>query len=455
MDELSLILSRIQFGVATGYHFIFPPTTLGLAFFIFLTETFHLTTKKEFYRKLSLFAVRILTLVFSLGVATGLLIPFMFGMNWAEFAKHAGALFGVQLAIEATVAFTLESVFIGILFFGHGKINAFWYWFAAFMVFVGSHLSGFIITAANSWMQTPGGFGVDPATGHLVMTNFWAFNFNRSAGLRFLHVVFGSWMVGSFLLVACAAWFLKHGKELDLARKFMTFAGIIALVSATIQPLIGHESTLQIEATQPAKGAAMEGVYHTHKNADLYALGWVDAQKKRVLGLPLPGMLSFFYAADFNYEVKGLDDPAVSKHGTPPVQPIFQTFRLMVLSGSIALGTILLAMIFHWRGTLERKKKALTWLMYTAIFPYIAVVTGWVTAEIGRQPWVIYPVDSMNYPGLSTANSVTKNLDPGLVWFSLLTYIAVYVICTVVFLRFLPAIVKKGIDPQALGGPHD
>lgn len=448
MDEMSLILSRIQFAMSAGYHFIFPPTTLGLAFFIFLSETFHLTTKKEFFRKLSSFAVRILTLVFALGVATGLLLPFMFGMNWAEFSKHAGALFGVQLAVEATVAFTIESVFIGVLFFGRDKIGPFWYWFAAFMVFLGSHLSGYIIIAANSWMQTPGGFGIDPATGRMIMVDFLAFNFNTSVAIRFAHVVTAAWMVGAFLLVACAAWFLKHEKEVDLAKKLMTFAGIMALVMAAAQPLIGHASTLEIEKTQPAKGAAMEGIYETTRNADLYAMGWVDEKNQKVVGLPLPGMLSFFYSFDFNYEVKGLNDPEVSKHGVPPVQWVFQNFRLMVLAGSIALGTILLALIFHFRGTLQRKKKSLTWLIYTALFPYLAVITGWFTAEIGRQPWVIYPVDSMNYPGLSTSDALTKNLDQGYVWFSIIAYFAVYAVCTVVFLRFLPVIVKKGLDPQ-------
>lgn len=453
MDEMSLILSRIQFAMSAGYHFIFPPTTLGLSFFILLSETFHLTTKKEAFRKLSSFAVRILALVFALGVATGLLLPFMFGMNWAEFAKHAGALFGVQLAVEATVAFTLESVFIGVLFFGRERIKPFWYWLSALLVFVGSHLSGFIIIAANSWLQTPGGFTIDPTSGHMIMADFWAFNFNTSVGIRFAHVAAAAWMVGSFLLVACAAWLLKHGKDTQLAKLLLSVAGTVALVTAIAQPVIGHLSTLQIEQTQPAKGAAMEGQYETQKAAPLYALGWVDEQNKKVDGIALPGMLSFFYTADVNYEVKGLDNPEVNKHGVPPVQWVFQNFRLMVLAGSVSLVTILLAMIFHLRGTLERKKKSLTWLIYTAIFPYIAVVTGWFTAEIGRQPWLIYPVDSMKYQGLSTADALTKNLDQGYVWFSIIVYLAIYTICTIVFLRFLPKIVQKGLDPQPAGHP--
>lgn len=451
MDEMSLILSRIQFAMSAGYHFIFPPTTLGLSFFILLAETFHWVTGKDSYRKLTAFAVRLLALVFALGVATGLLLPFMFGMNWGEFAKHAGALFGVQLAVEATVAFTLESVFIGVLFFGRDKLKPFWYWLAALLVFFGSHLSGFIIIAANSWLQTPDGFkAVTDATGHVtrvVMDDFFKFNFNPSTGIRFLHVVCGSWMVGAFLLVACAAWYLKHDKDTQLAKTLMTIAGTVALITAAAQPLIGHLSTLQIEDTQPAKSAAMEGVFESKSNADLYAFGWVDEKNRKVDGLPLPGMLSFFYTFDFNYKVRGLDDPWVLKHGAPPVQPVFQNFRIMVLCGSIALGTILLAMIFHFRGTLARKKKALTWLIYTAILPYLAVVTGWFTAEIGRQPYLIFPVDAVGYPGLKTTDALTRNLDQGFVWFSLIAYAAVYVVCTIVFLRFVPVIVKKGLEP--------
>lgn len=447
MDEMSLILSRIQFAMSAGYHFIFPPTTLGLAFFIFLSETFHLATKKEQFRKLSMFAVRILTLVFALGVATGMLLPFMFGMNWAEFAKHAGALFGVQLAVEATVAFTLESVFIGVLFFGKDKIKPFWYWLSALFVFFGSHLSGYIIIAANSWMQTPGGFSIDPATGRMLMTDFWAFNFNTSVGLRFAHVVAAAWMVGAFLLVACAAWFLKQEKEVELAKKLMTFAGIIALATAAAQPLIGHASTLQIEQTQPAKGAAMEGIYQTTQGAPLYAVGWVDEQNQKVIGIPLPGMLSFFYTFDFNSTVRGMNDPEVSKHGIPPVQWVFQNFRIMVMAGVASLAIVALVLLFHFRGTLNRKKKTLGWVVYAAVLPYLCVISGWFTAEIGRQPWVIYPVDQMGYPGLSTADALTKGLDQGYVWFSIIAYFLVYAVATIVFLRFLPVIVKKGIDP--------
>ena len=157
-------------------------------------------------------------------------------------------------------------------------------------------------------------------------------------------------------------------------------------------------------------------------------------------------MLSFFYTFDFNYEVKGLDK--IAKENIPPVNLTFQNFRLMVLAGSIALGTILFALIFHFRGTLQRKKKSLTWLIYTAIFPYVAVITGWFTAEIGRQPYLIYPVAGMNYPGLKTADALTKNLDQWYVWFSIIAYFLIYAVCTVVFLRFLPVIVKKGLDPQ-------
>jgi cytochrome d ubiquinol oxidase subunit I len=255
-------------------------------------------------------------------------------------------------------------------------------------------------------------------------------------------------MVGSFLLVACAAWFLKKERDLDLAKTLLTFAGTIALITAIAQPLIGHASTLQIEQTQPAKGAAMEGIYQTQKNAPLYALGWVDEKNQKVDGLPLPGMLSFFYSADFNYEVKGMNDAGVAKNGLPPVQWVFQNFRLMVMAGSISLVAIILALWFHRQNTLVRKKKSLTFMIYVAIAPYVAVVTGWFTAEIGRQPWLIYPVDSMGYKGLSTADALTKNLDQGYVWFSLIAYFAVYAICTIVFLRFLPVIVKKGLDPQ-------
>ncbi|MEI8093489.1 MAG: cytochrome ubiquinol oxidase subunit I [Spirochaetales bacterium] len=447
MDGLVLLLSRVQFGLEAGLHFIFPPTTLGLAFFILLVESAYLFTKKEEFKKLSNFAIRLLTLVFALGVATGLPLPFAFGMNWAEFSKHAGSYFGVQLAVEATVAFTLESVFIGVLFFGRDKMKPVWYWLSAVFVFLGSHVSALIIIMANSWMQTPAGVHLDAATGKLIMDSFWAVNFNPSTLLRFLHTITGAWMTAAFLLVAAAAWHFKHEREVPLAKTLMLWAGSVALVAAIAMPLIGHASTLEIEKTQPAKGAAMEGIYETQKNAPLYFFGWVDEATKTTSGFSVPGMLSWFYTFDTNFEVKGLNDPALlAKTGgqIPPVNAIFQSFRLMVLTGTTALGVILLAMIFFWKDTLIRKKKSLNVVIWTSVLPYVSLLSGWFTAEVGRQPFIIYPFD--NYPGMVLQQAITQNQSEGNVWFSLIFFNLVYVVVYIVFFRFLPKMIKAGIS---------
>jgi cytochrome d ubiquinol oxidase subunit I len=451
MDSFVLLLSRIQFGLEAGLHFIFPPTTLGLAFFILLVESAYFFTKKEDYKKLSNFAIRLLTLVFALGVATGLPLPFAFGMNWAEFSKHAGAYFGVQLAVEATVAFTLESVFIGVLFFGRDKMKPLWYWLSAVFVFLGSHVSALIIIMANSWMQTPAGVHLDAASGKLIVDSFWAVNFNPSTGIRFLHTITGAWMIASFLLVASAAWYFKHEKELPLAKRLMTWAGTIALITAIAMPILGHESALFVEQYQPAKSAAMEGIYQSSESAPLYFFGWVDEQKKKVDGFAVPGLLSWFYNYGAKpFKVAGMDELAAGGTPIPPINAIFQSFRLMVLTGTTALGVILLGMIFFWRDTLIRKKKSLTVMIWTAVLPYVAILSGWFTAEVGRQPFLIYPFD--NYPGMTVQLALTQNQPEANLWFSLICFNLVYVIIYIVFFRFLPKLIRAGITSHSEGG---
>ena len=445
--DLATILSRIQYGVSLGTHFIFPPTTLGLSLFILLAESFYLKTKKDVYRDLSSFAVRILTLVFALGVATGLTLPVTLGTNWAQFSKISGSVFGVQLAVEAVVAFTLESVFIGVLFFGRKKVKPGLYWLSTLLVFLGSHFSAFIIIAANSWMQTPAGVVFDPTTGKLLMDNWLAMNFNPSTLLRFTHTIAASWLVGCFLLFAIAAWFMYKGRETVAANKMMSIAGVVALVSAIALPILGHASVLEIEKYQPIKGAAMEGVYKSTTDAPLYALGWVDEKDQKVIGIPLPGMLSFFYDFSFDYRVRGLDELAPNPADRPPVQSEFQTFRIMVLVGSILIVVLILGLYFHRKGTLTRKKKSLLTIVACTPLPYIGVETGWITAEIGRQPWTIYPDPAIGFPGLRTADAVTQGLNPSYVLFSLIFFSLVYIVIFVVFFRFLPTIINKGITP--------
>jgi cytochrome d ubiquinol oxidase subunit I len=306
---------------------------------------------------------------------------------------------------------------------------------------------------ANSWMQTPAGVHLDAATGKLIMDSFWDVNFNPSTGLRFLHTITGAWMTAAFLLVAAAAWHFKHEKDVPIAKKLMAWAGVIALVTAISMPVLGHFQTLQIEVTQPAKGAAMEGIYKTQTQAPLYLFGWVDEPTKTVTGVSVPGLLSFFYTFDFNYEVKGLDDPAVlakTNGQTPPVNAIFQSFRLMVLTGTTALGVIVLALLFFWQDTLIRKKKSLNIVIWTAVLPYVSLLSGWFTAEVGRQPFIIYPFDG--YPGMVLTQAITKDVGVGNLWFSLIFFNLVYVIVYIVFFRFLPKLIKSGFSGNHVEG---
>lgn len=474
----ALLLSRIQFGLSVGIHFLFPVSTLGLAFFIVLAEGFYLKTAKEVYRHVSALAVKVLGLIFAMGVATGIIMPFAFGTNWGNFVNFASSVFGIHLTIEAIVAFLLESVFLGVLMFGRKRVGPKLYFVAAFLVFFGSHLSGFIIISANSWMQTPfhslatlssgvplaavDGFHLDKlADGSykVVMDDVLKVIFNPSTGIRFVHTVAACWLCGAVIMAAVAGWFhLKH-KQTEVSRKTFSIAAVVGLVTALAMPVLGHTHIMNVLEWQPTKNAAMEGIFKTQEGAPLYALAVVDTEKRETSGFGLPYMLSFFEGFRFDTKVAGLDDvlaegqagqaqnPPVDayKAYAPPVQTIFQTFRVMIFMGVFMIVGMLLGVYFVWRKQWRHK-----WLWRVALvmvpMPYLAVETGWITAEIGRQPWIVY--------GLLKTKDAVSAIPGEYVAFSLAIFVLVY--CSLGFLlaKWLPRIIKEGLEEHAASSPE-
>lgn len=407
MDFLAdpVLLARIQFALTAMYHFIFVPLSIGLGLIVAVFETKYYRSQKPEDAAASRFWIKVFTATFALGVATGITMEFSFGTNWADYARFVGDIFGAPLAAEALLAFFLESVFLGVLLFGRKKVGKKFYLASAWLVWFGSCLSALWIIIANSWMQTPAGAELSADGTQAILTDFIAAAFNATTIPRYLHTVDALLIMGAFMALAIGAWYLKKGRHTEFALKTVRVASCIALITTVLMVAFAHQSAVAVAEQQPTKFAMMEGAYETEA-MPLYAIGWVNEENQEVITpLAIPGGTSFLASWDFNKEYPGLNDLAASGvYGSDfteetvdelPVNAVFQSYHLMiVMFGLIALTTIL-AFIFTYR---KGRIKNMRWLQNLAIisplFPFLAIQGGWVTAEIGRQPWVVYPAAS-------------------------------------------------------------
>jgi cytochrome bd ubiquinol oxidase subunit I len=435
----ALMLSRIQFGISIGFHYLFPVATLGLTLYILIFETLYLNTKSIVYRNVSNFFIKILALIFTMGVATGLMMPFAFGANWARFSIFAGPVFGAALSIEATTAFALESAFLAILLFGRNRVSPFMFWLAAALVFLGSHLSGFWIVAANSWLQTPAGYTLE--NGRLALTSIWEMLWNHSTLIRFLHVITGAWLTGSFIAAGIAAYYAARDRFPDFSKTVLRIALPLALATAALQPLLGHFHILNVLAHNPEKDAAYEGMFCSTNGATLYAFGIPDEKNKVIrFGIGLPYGLSLLESGNPFSRVKGLEE--YPRENWPPVNIIFTTFHLMVALGMLMIGAAGLGVFLLW------KKKLFTSRWFLQIFPFLIPVPflanelGWAGTEIGRQPWLIYKV-------MRTAEATSARLPAWQIGLTLAGICLLYAVLLVLTLIFLRRMIRKG--PAAQG----
>jgi cytochrome bd ubiquinol oxidase subunit I len=394
--DLVQSLSRFQFALTIMFHYLFPPLSIGLSSLMVLMEGRYLWTKDRRYHSMTKFWTRLFAVNFAMGVATGIVMEFQFGTNWANFSRYVGDVFGSALAAEGIFAFFLESGFLAVLVFGWDRVSARMHFIATLMVSLGSIFSAVWIIIANSWMQTPAGFQIQTETAdgqrtvsRAVVTDFWAVVFNPSSMNRLTHTLLGAFVLGAFFVMSISAYYVLRGRHLDFAKRSFTLALIFGAVATLAVPLSGHFQARMVAAEQPAKLAAFEGHFHTGK-ADLYLAGLPDAEAERVeYGLAVPGGLSFLVYDDFSHDVDGLDrfDPA----DRPSLVVPFLSYHLMVGVGTALMVLIVLALFFRWRGTLFDKR----WLMWVFVFavlgPYLANQAGWVAAETGRQPFVVYP----------------------------------------------------------------
>src|SRR5882724_6335349 len=355
------ILSRIQFAFTIAFHYIYPPLSIGLGFLIVIMEGLYLKTGQKRYEQMTRFWIRIFALIFGIGVATGIIMEFEFGTNWATYSKYVGDIFGSALAAEGIFAFALESGFLGILLFGWERVGPKVHFFSAIMVFLGSMFSAVWIVVANSWQQTPAGFHIR-GTGmnaRAEITDFWAMVFNPSSVDRLLHVWIGAILAGAFLVLSINAWYILKKKHLDIAIPAFKIALVVATIFSLTQLYVGSRSADGVSKNQPAKLAAMEGHYDSSSKADMYIVGWVNQKKQQTSGLKIPGGLSFLVHGDFSAPVRGLN--SFKKDVQPPqVNSVFQFYHIMIAVGMTMIILTLLACWYWRKGTLFEKRR----LMY-------------------------------------------------------------------------------------------
>jgi cytochrome d ubiquinol oxidase subunit I len=433
------LLARLQFLLTASYHFIFPPLSMGLGLMLLFVSGMYLRTKEPKWRRLSFFWVKIYGIVFAMGVATGVVMEFEFGMNWSEYSRYVGNVFGSLLAAEGVFAFFLEGGFLGLMLFGGTRLGPRMWFLASLMVVVGAHFSAIWIVAANSWMQTPAGFAIQeaPAPERAVMTDFWGVVFTPSFIPRLLHVFFASWTAGAALVASVGAWYiLKKGEFADLGRSALSIALPFFIVFAVANAFIfGPESARNVAENQPTKLAAMEGIWQTEENAPAYLFGWVDEGSGETIGLAVPGLLTFLSGQDV---VTGIDDFEI-----PPnvVNWTFQTYHIMVGLGMLIVPFALLsAGLWFWKRKLLEYRWAL-WIVVSTVFVSLFVITmGWWTAELGRQPWIVYEL-------LLTAEANSPVVSAGEIVVSLGGFILIYALLLVLFIYLLNAKIQKGPAP--------
>ncbi|MBK7865779.1 MAG: cytochrome ubiquinol oxidase subunit I [Ignavibacteriales bacterium] len=432
--------ARLQFAFTISFHYIYPPLSIGLGIILVIMEGMYLKTGNKMYEIMTKFWVKIFALTFAMGVATGIVMEFEFGTNWATYSRFVGEIFGSALAAEGIFAFFLESGFLAILLFGWNRVGKKTHFFATCMVSLGSMMSAVWIVVANSWQQTPAGYRLVNNGGvvRAEITDFWGMVFNPSSVDRLSHTLGGAFLAGAFLVISVSAYYLIKKRHEEIAKAGLKIALLVALFASLFQLFTGHSSASGVAENQPAKLAAMEAHFDSLSPGALYMFGWVNESDKKVYGIALPGMLSFLIHGDPSVPIRGLD--SFPKGETPPVNITFQTYHLMVTIGFSLIGLTLISLFLWWRGKLFTSILWLKILVISVLLPQIANQIGWYTAEIGRQPWIVYGL-------LKTSDGLSKTVTSEHIIFSLILFTLIYAGLFVVFLYLLDKKIKNG--PEA------
>lgn len=431
------LLSRIQFGLTIGFHYIFPPITIGLGLLLVIMEGMYLKTRNAVYHEMTRFWVRIFGLLFALGTATGIVMEFQFGTNWAGYSRFVGDVFGSALAAEGIFAFFLESGFLAVLLFGWDKVKPRTHFVATLMVALGAHFSAIWIIVANSWQQTPAGHHIvgfgDTVRAEIV--DFWQVVFNPSFLDRISHTLMGAWQAAAFFVLSVSAFYLLRKRHAEFAGGSIKIGLVIAVFASIMQLVTGHGSASTVAVTQPAKLAAFEGHYPADAPAGMYLFGWVDERAEKTTGLQIPGMLSFLVHGNAQAPVTGLQ--AFSPDDRPPINLVFQSYHLMVGIGITLILLALLGIFYWWRKRLFETRWLLAVFVVSVLLPQVANQLGWFSAEVGRQPWIVYGI-------LRTSEGLSKSVVSGQVITSLILFAVIYILLFALFVFLLNEKIQHG-----------
>ncbi len=440
------MLARLQFAFTIMFHYLFPPLTIGLGWIMFTMELKYHLTKNPIYEVMARYWTRIFAITFALGVASGIVMEFQFGTNWATYSRYVGDVFGSALAAEGIFAFFLESGFLAVLVFGWDRVSPRFHLLATFLVAAGATFSAVWIVVANSWQQTPAGFHIvgEGDRARAEITDFWAMVFNPSSMHRLNHVLLGCFILAAFVVMSISAWYILKQKHQDFARRSFNIALVFALVSSVLILFSGHKQAQTVAETQPAKLAALEGHFTTIDGpAPLYLMGFPSESEERVkMGIAIPGMLSFLVHSDFSTPIPALD--SFPPEDRPPVFIPFMTYHIMVGIGMACIALTLIAAWYWYKGTLFEQR----WLMWIFVFfvvgPYIGNQFGWVAAEVGRQPWIVYGL-------LRTNDAISPSVSAGQVMGSLIMFGMIYTLLLALYLYVMNDKIQLGPVPEVLG----
>ncbi len=440
----ALLLHRIQFGFTITYHYLFPQLTMGLALLIVVLKTMALRSKDEHYHQAARFWARIFAINFLLGVVTGIPMEFQFGTNWSQFSRVTGGVIGQPLAMEGVFSFFLESAFLGLFLFGEKRLSPIGHWASAFLVFLGSWISGFFIIVTNAWMQHPVAYRVLP-NGQYEVTSFWRLLTNPWALIQYAHNMSGAVITGSFVMCAVGACYLLENRFVESGKIFVRIGVIAGLISCISQIFpTGDIHGRYMAKHQPAAVAAMEGLFHTERGAGIVLIGQPD-EKKQTIDNPLVvnDVLSFLIYGTPKAVVEGLDK--VPRDQWPePLPLLYYAYHIMAGLGTYFALLMVVAGYLLWRGKLFSKRWILWALMLSFPLPYIANTAGWLTAEIGRQPWIVYGL-------IRTSGGYSKYVSSGNGLFSLLGFMGMYTALSILFVIMVYRIIAKGPERAASG----
>jgi cytochrome d ubiquinol oxidase subunit I len=444
MDS-ALLVHRLHFAFTVTFHYLFPQLTMGLAPLIVVLKTLALRRNDETYNHAARFWARVFGINFLLGVVTGIPMEFQFGTNWSHFSRFAGGVIGQTLAMEGVFAFFLESAFLGLFLYSEKRLGPRGHWWSAVAVFLGSWLSGFFIIATDAWMQHPVGY-TTAADGSAQLSSFWALMLNRWAWWQYAHNMSGAVITGAFVMASAGAFYLLWGTFQEYGRIFVRVGVVSALIASVLQVFpTGDGQGRMVAFEQPVTLAAMEALFQSQPGAPIVLIGQPNVEEHKIDNpILVPNALSFLTYRRWNAEVKGLDAFPQDQWPTN-IELLYFSYHIMVGLGTLFIGIAVVAAFLLWRGKLFRSRWMLWILLLALPFPYIANTAGWMTAELGRQPWLVYSL-------MRTVDGYSKTVSAGNGIFTLLGFMGMYTVLGILFLFLVRREIERGPDAEVEAG---